>query len=96
MQVGARAVVVDEPVTGRRRADAAREVVALVDRDDEQRVLLVDPVRLQVAEERGERVVVFLQLLVVRDLAGAGGRARVRVAGEENCQGAGGSPLLAR
>ena len=34
-----------------RHADAAREVVALVDRDHEERVALVDPVLLQVLEE---------------------------------------------
>ena len=64
-----------------RDARAAGEVIALVDGDHEQRVALVDAVRGEVLEERGEGVVVVLQLRLVRSLAGPGRRARVRVGG---------------
>src|SRR6478735_9248182 len=47
---------------GVRRARPAREGVALVEGEDEQRIRRVDPVALQAREERGEGVVVGLQL----------------------------------
>ena len=51
----------------------AGEVVALLDGDDEERVVLRDPVVLQAGEEVAERLVVVLQLLDVAGLAGAVG-----------------------
>ena len=53
--------------------DAAGEVVVLVGGDDEQRVLLVDPVLLQPVEEGRERVVVRLQRCDVIRFAGTRG-----------------------
>ena len=82
-------VVVDQPVAARLRvADAAGEVVALVDGDREERVLPRDPVLLEVGEERLEGVVVVVQLLVVRELARAHRRARrtSRVASIGTCR----------
>ena len=53
-------------VVGRR----AGEVVALLDGDDEERVVLRDPVLLHAREELSERLVVVLELLDVPGLAG--------------------------
>ena len=50
-------------------AGAAGEVVALVDGDDEERVVLGDPVVLQPLEERRECLVVARELLLVVGLA---------------------------
>ena len=45
-----------------RRPDAPGEVVALVDRNDEERVALVDAARPQVLEEGGKGVVIRFEL----------------------------------
>ena len=63
---------------GARRRDAiargvgrgAGEVVAFLDGDHEQRVVLGDPVVLEAGEEVAERLVVVLELLDVTGLAG--------------------------
>ena len=65
--------VVRERAVRLRRSRPAGEVVALVDRDDEQRVVLRDPVVREPGEERVERRVVGGQLLLVVGLARAGG-----------------------
>ena len=62
MRVGERAVQL-------RDTGAAREVVALVDGDHKQRVRLVDPVRVEVGEERVEGGVVGGELLLGAALA---------------------------
>ena len=58
---------------------ATCELVALVDGDHEERVALVDPVRLQPREVRREGVVVRLQLRLVVRFTRAGSSREVRV-----------------
>ena len=72
-----------DAVAACRRRLIADEVIALVDREHEERVALVDAVRGEPVEELPERVVVVLQLLDVAGLAGPVGEvdvARVSVA----------------
>src|SRR5207248_2201643 len=59
-----------DAVASRGRRLVADEMVALVDREHEQRVRLVDPVRGEAVEELLEGEVVVLQLLDVTVLAG--------------------------
>src|SRR6476619_4698513 len=67
----ARRMRVRERAVGLRCPDTACEVITLVDRDDEERVALVDAVARQTLEERRERRVVVGELLLVVGLTGA-------------------------